>query len=426
MAKEKPIKRKPRRGETTGQQTISYIYSLGELSRDYTRVGTYKQLRAVRKDPTVQLARGLLISCIQAGSWNIESDEGVRDDVTEFMEHILSLREDFLYNAIAYGKCDYGWQGFEKLFKIRDNKIIIEALKPLLHDMTCILVTPKGHFNGYRQKPIGGVVTAIDVPIEKCLHIAFGIEAGNLYGTPLLENIRKACDDWDDCNDGAKRYDSKIAGANWKMRYPPGTATIDGEAGVDNRDIATKAVTAMQSGGSVVLPSTTIDNLQELTSKETAEAYKWDIDLIESKGDQQASFGKRLAYLDSQKVRGLLMPERSLLEGEHGTKAEAGEHIGLMITNMQEIDKAITRMINEQVVNQLLLLNFGDALVDKVRLVSAPLVDTQITFLREVYKDLKDPNIDMGGMREKLNIPTDEGGSEGIKKETDRKEQLNE
>ena len=156
-----------------------------------------------------------------------------------------------------------------------------------------------------------------------------------------------------------------------------------------------------------------------MINAEVANLYAWSVELLDDKGKKQASFNDRLKYLDSQKVRGLLMPERSLLEGSYGTKAEAGVHIDLAIANMEATDRAITGMLNNQLVNQLLQLNFGDGFVNKVRVVSAPLIDKQITFLRDVYKELckDDENIDMQALREKLNIATEEGGSEGLMKE---------
>jgi len=392
-----------KRKETTGPQTISYSYGIGELlTPNYATRGTYAQLRAVRKDPTVSLARGLLISSILAGSWNIEADDDVNDDVIEYMEHILKLREAFIYNCIAYGRVDFGWMPFEKVFAVKDNRIIIQTLKPLLHDMTTILVTPQGHFNGYRQKPLQGM--QLDVEVAKCLHMAFAVEAGNFYGMPLLENVRAAMDSWADCDAGAKRYDAKVAGAHWVIHYPPGTSTIDGVA-TDNGDVAKLVLDAMISSGSVAIPTTTAEVLQELTSDSVADLYAWKVELIDDKVAKQSSFSDRLNYLDKQKVRGLGLPERSILEGQHGTKAEAGTHGEMAILGFEQIDRAITTVINEQLVNQLIQLNFGLEMVGKVRVVCLPLVDTQIAFLRDLYKKVSDPALDVETLRNKLDLP---------------------
>ena len=187
MSRPPIVRRKPRIKEATGPQTVTYSFGEGLLNRSYTNVGTYAQLRAVRKNSTVALAREVLVSGIQAGSWSVEVDDDVSDDVQEYLQHVLKLREEFLRNTIAYGRVDYGWIGFEKLFKTDGNRIYIDSLKPLLHDMTHVMVTPHGHFNGYRQKSIswgamgGGGTSAmpvypLDIPVEKCVHVAFDVE----------------------------------------------------------------------------------------------------------------------------------------------------------------------------------------------------------------------------------------------------------
>lgn len=423
----KNSKKKPKKAELTGPQTISYSFGDGTLNRSYTTIGTYKELRAVRKDPTVQLARALLVSCIQAGSWNIEADEDVSDEVREFFEHVLPLREELIYNAVAYGKVDFGWCGFEKIFSTDGNRIMIESLKPLLHDMTIVLVTEHGRYNGYRQNSMGwgvlnpqggtvGPAYPLDIPIEKCLHIAFDVEAGYLYGMPLLEGIRASMDMWDECNDGARRYDKKLAGTHWVVKFPPGQGTLDGET-VDNGVIAAAVLAALESSGSVSIPTTTAEVLQEIVNAEVGNLYAWHIELLDDKGKKQASFNDRLKYLDSQKVRGLGFPERSILEGQFGTKAEAATHLNLALNNFEAIDREIARAINTQLIDQLVELNFGIELVGKIRLVAAPLVNEQIDFLQKLYGDLNDPNINVDALREELSVPSAEGGSVGLKKE---------
>ena len=420
--------RKPRKAkvELTGPQTVTYSFGDGVLNRSYITVGTYPQLRAVRKDPTVQLARAMLIGCILAGSWNIEADEDVPAEVKEFFEHVLSLREDFIYNAVAFGKVDFGWCGFEKIFSTDGNRIMIESLKPLLHDMTLVLVTPHGRFDGYKQNSMGwgvlnpqagttGPAMPLVIPVEKCLHIAFNVEAGYLYGMPLLENIRASMDMWDECNDGARRYDKKLAGTHWVVKFPPGTGTVDGES-VDNGVIAASLLAALESSGSVAIPTTTAQVLQELVNAEVANLYAWSVELLDDKGKKQSSFGDRLKYLDNQKVRGLGFPERAILEGSFGTKAEAGVHGDLALQNIEATDRQIARVFNQQLVNQLLVLNFGEQYQDRVRVVAAPLVDKQIAFLRKVYEKRSetDPDIDLNAMRDKTGIPTEEGGNDNV------------
>ncbi|KKM89469.1 hypothetical protein LCGC14_1248380 [marine sediment metagenome] len=415
MAKQKVTK------EVTGSQSVSFIFGDGVLTRpNYALAGTLAQLRAIRKDPTVILARTVLVSAIQAGSWNIEADDDVPEAIVDDLQHLLDLRSSLIHNSVAFGKVDYGWMPFEKIFKVTDEgKLVVDSLKPLLHDITTILVTPQGKFDGYRQRPMSGL--PVDLGAEKTLHMAFGVEAGNLYGVPLLENIRATSDSWGECNDGAKRYDTKIAGSHWVVYYPPGTSVIDGVS-TDNGEVAALVLAAMKSSGSAAIPTTSATVLQEILNQSIADLYAWRVELIEDSGGKQKNFNDRLNYLDKQKVRGFGLPERSVLEGQFGTKAEAGTHGEWALLGLEAIDRNIIAQINSQVVNQLVMLNHGPEFVGKVRLVALPLVDKQIAFLRKVYGGLTDPNLDVATLAGRLDLPQADDGNPLPKKEENDEE----
>lgn len=404
------ITEQPEFSEITGAQTVSVSYGDNTLSRDSSKFGTFADYRLLRKDATVALGRGLLISGILAGAWSVESDEDVAEEVTEFITAtVLPLREQVMRASVAFGRCDFGFMPFEKIFMIKDGRLILSRLKPLLHDITTILIDVHGNFLGYKQSSVN-VAMPVYIPAEKCLLINFEVEGGNLYGYPLLENIRAIQTMWHESNDGARRYDKKIAGSMLLVKYPRGTVQIDGET-VDNADLAVQTGDALKSSGFATVPQTVANNVQEFSGDDkVAQSYEWEISIISDMSPRQSTFIDRLKYLDSLKIRGIILPERSMLEGQFGTKAEAGEHIGLAITNMQEIDTSITQMTNVQVVDQLLALNWGEGMIGKVRLVATPLVDLQVAFLRDLYLALVKKNYDLDAinteaLKTSLNIP---------------------
>ena len=402
-----PMK-KPEVGVVTGLQVSSYApsYGTGELSRSTATFGTYADYRELREDPTVALGRGLLVAGVLSGNWSVEADEGVSESVVDSIRDLVPFREKVMQDTVGYGRVDFGWMGFEKVFGLRDGKLVLERVKSLLHDITTVLIDPNGNFAGYKQQDMLTGMPVI-VPPEKCLHIAFDVEGGDLYGTPLLENIRATQTSWGECDAGAKRYDEKIAGSHWLIRYPPGSSTVDGES-VDNGTLAAQLLVALESSGYIAVPTTTAEVLQELVNAEVADLYGWHVEMLSDSSPRQGAFVERLGYLDTLKVRGMGLPERSVLEGHFGTKAEAGAHGEWAILLMEELDQKITREFNEQVVDQLLILNYGPEAVGTVRMVSAPLVDKQIGFLRELYTELSDPNLDVGSLRETLGLGTDE------------------
>ncbi len=410
--------KKPDLKTVTGSQSstaISIQVSGGkseELDRTLRERGTYTAYRGLRSDPTIALGRGLLISGILAGAWGVEADKGAKEEAIAAIKGLLPIREQFLQTAIGYGAVDFGWQGYEKIFCLKGGRIVLDRLKPLLHDLSTILVDAKGNFRGYRQRTASS--DTIDVPLEKALHIVFDAEGGNLYGTPLLENVRATAEMWDDCNDGAKKYDKKIAGSHFVVHYPPGTTTVNDEV-LENSVVANRLLVALESSGSMALPSTTAEYVEELIGKDVSKLYQWDITLLSDASPRQPSFIERLKYLDSLKVRGMIFPERAITEGQFGTKAESEVHLGLALAQMEKIDRIITRQLNDQLVNQLLLLNFGDDAVGSVRLVSSPLVDKSVEFLQDLYvKVFSTPDgIDVEALREQLSIPKQETKQEG-------------
>ncbi len=100
-----------------------------------------------------------------------------------------------------------------------------------------------------------------------------------------------------------------------------------------------------------------------------------------SAGGQQQGFVDRLRYLDSLKVRGMLLPERAILEGQHGTLSESQSQGNLALLQAELVHHHLTREINRQAVDPVLEANWGPAYRGKVRLEAAPLSDANQGFL---------------------------------------------
>lgn len=129
----------------------------------------------------------------------------------------------------------------------------------------------------------------------------------------------------------------------------------------------------------------------------------------------QRSFIDRLKYLDNLKARAFHLPERSVLEGSFGTKAEAETHADIGLGTIDMKHRIIVHHYNQQIVNELLRLNFGEGTEDTVKIIVAPLVDSRLSIIREVYRlFLQNPvslieelgHIDGKALRQELNIPS--------------------
>lgn len=386
----------------TGQQTVAVSAGpLLELDMPVT-YGTYQ---AIRNHPTVALVRALSVAPAVAGSWSTKAEEGASDDMIDLVEsEFFRLRQQIMRQSLT-ARIDYGWAPYETVFGLTPSgKIGIVKLKQLLQEITTIRIEKKtGAFAGFEQDEKL-------LPLEYCFLVSWDVEGTYWYGAPLLENIRAAYDNWVESNAGAVRYDEKVAGAHWVVHYPPGEGTVDGTV-VSNYDKALEVLRALESTGNLAIPNAVQQRLDDMN----AEAKPgWVIELIADGSPKQYSFNNRLSYLDTLMVRGILMPERAILEGTHGTKAEATEHKTAALTNLELAAKLVTSEVNAQLVNPLLVRNFGESAKGLVRLEDAPILDEKLTFLRELLQTLvKDPSgffdlfamVDTTSLFDRLGIP---------------------
>lgn len=411
-------------GEQTGPQkppgmiSQSAILFLGELSQLMPSLpATFETYRRMRRDPTISLALTIGMAPILAAEWTIEA----KDDAPEGAEDLINdclveQREPFL-DAALRGCFSFGWQPFEKIFEAEEGQIILKKLKPLLQDITEIIVTKDtGAFAGFkqqgRQEPL---------PLANSLLLNYRVEGTDWYGQGLLEDARAVWNEWVEANAGAARYDKRIAGANILLHYPEGQATDEGGTVQNNDVLAKRILQAFQSSGAVAIPTNVMKFLADY-NKTGKPVYEWELEILGDSTSRQPGFIERLAYLDKLKVRAMLLPERSILEGQYGTKAEAAEHINLAFTNAELIHRHLTRLLNWHAVDQLLALNWGEQARGTVKLVAMPIVDTKLTMLKEIYQAIlanpmgyldEKATLDTAGIKDALGIPTQEETENG-------------
>lgn len=392
---------RPALGERTGGQirTLSLPLGMSPLP------ASYETYRKIRHDPTIALARALAAAPIIGADWSLEAADDAPPEAVEFItEQFMPIREP-LIEAALYGGCDFGHQPWEKVFELDPTGLLrIAKFKPLLHDINELVIDAKtGAFRGFRN-------AGILVPVENCLLVYFRVEGTNWYGEPLMENAREVSTWWQDANKGAVRYDKKVAGSHWVVRYPEGQSPDEMGAVRPNWEIANAILLSLESSGTLAIPDYVVGYTEKLNQGQ----QRWKIELLSDSGGQQPLFIERLRYLDSLKCRAMLIPERSILEGQYGTKAEAGEQIDLALTNADLTHRHITRLVNWHAVDQLLALNWGEEWRGKVWLEAAPIRDAKLAFLREVYQAvLANPGgfleefstVDTDSLKDSLGVP---------------------
>ena len=157
---------------------------------------------------------------------------------------------------------------------------------------------------------------------------------------------------------------------------------------LDNVYLAQRVLDKLEAASGVAIG----DVPSELAPGQDPNQTAWRLEVQGSAGGQQQGFVDRLRYLDSLKVRGMLLPERAILEGQHGTLAESQSQGDLALLQAELVHHHLTREINRQAVDPVLEANWGPAYRGKVRLEAAPLSDANQGFLRQlVTQVLADP-----------------------------------
>ena len=380
------------------------------LTESYQGTLTYAKIREMRKDPTISMVRQLIVAPALMAEWTFKGTKKAPKGAVEFIREQLEELRGYLVRTCLFGCIDYGWQSFEKVFGVEDDKVVLAKMKALLPDYTDILVDERtGAFRGLREVNwTTGMYQFVN--LKKSFVHSFDVEGTYWYGHSYMCNAEDPYDQWGVANDANVRYDTKIDGSHWVVHYPMGVSTVNGED-KDNEEIALEVLAALQSSGGIAVPKKVEEFIDGL-DRETPNA--WVIELISDKGASQTSFLERMAYLDNLKVRAFGFPERSILEGKYGTKAEAETHADFAVTNILLRSRDLIRDLNWHLVDQLIAVNYGPEYMRTVRICPGSIGAENKKFLRDVYmKIIADSKgftqevsrMDLGAVRELLMVP---------------------
>ncbi len=410
---------RPKREKTVSQLNPSRVtitegntVSLDDTEQQFD---WYTKVRLMRRDPTIALVRALIVSGPLSAGWSIQATRQAPAGALEFIqEELLPLRFHLVKTALL-GCTDFGWQPFEKVFALReDGKTGIRKLKSLIQDETQIRVFKKsGAFNGFYQRPIKQY-NEVFLSRRKSMLYNFDVEGTNWYGNATMRNSESPYDRGETLNVSSQRYDEKVAGSHWIIHYPIGTSDVNGVE-TDNYDIALTIESRLKASGVLIVPRELQRWISDLNIETNEDA--WKIELISPSGNSGISLINKSKYYDMLKVRGLGFPERSVTEGKHGTKADAGEHGDFAFLNLQMRHNEVILTTNWHLINQLLVENYGPGTENTVLIKANEIVDKKKKALKELYfKILGNPslvqtevtNIDFKTIRDILDIPESE------------------
>ncbi len=380
-------------------------------------VTSYRKAREIRRDPTVKMVREMAMAPLLMAEWEYEETETAPVGARELIKEVMERLKLPLMKTSLCGMCDYGWQPYELVADQSPDGFTWPVLKPLLQDITTILVdAADGSFFGLKQNAMYGQRNGFVYLLEgECIVISQDVEGTDWYGESTLKALEKTYDADEQVAKNSRKYDAKVSGTHWVIYYPLGTSKMDGET-LDNAVIARRLLLNAEAVGGMIVPRSVIQSLDTLSAQQANdESSQWKIELLSDQGKGQQPFTDRQKYLDVLKVRAFGFPERAVLEGQFGTKAEAEAHADMAVNNMEARHALlVSEHYNPKIVDWVLTKNYGPEAIGSVRIKPVRLADADKVMCRELYTLLlSDPaalqrevaEVDIHQVRDRLNIP---------------------
>jgi hypothetical protein len=380
--------------------------------------GTFALYRRISAHPTVALVMQMVIAPIIANTWGWEKKAGVPEEWLTFVRDMLQpLRSSVLNDGLR--ALAVGFAGFEKVWEVDGKRMVLSKLKPLLPEITRILVDPKGNFRGLRNQPPGDAPR--DIPLRKSFLYTYDNECGNLYGRSRHENVRVTYCQAMQTAERMAQYQKKIAGVIAQLHYPEGTSRDAAGVERSNDWIAQQILEAVSMGRSVRFPNLFASIDDPATAADLAGKSQWVLSQFDTGGtDYSPGLMNSLAYYDKLLFRGWLRPERVGLDTQHGSRADAQQHSESSIVDSELIDQNFAAAFNTQVVDEVLTLNFGPTARGAVWVDPSPIADMQTETMTAVLTAMLRNNqtadavagkIDVTAMLEDLDVPSKAGNS---------------
>ena len=401
-------------GETTLAQTTGGLpgSSMGGLAGFFAAAAvTYQTYRQISAHPTSALVRGIVAAPIVGNTWRWKKcRQDVPDEWVNFAQQVLGpLRQSLVRDVLR--ALEFGWAGFEKIWQVKNGRRVLTRLKPLLWDCTKILVDEHGNPGGLLNRPPG--MQPVILGEGKYFLYSYDGEAANPYGRSRHENIRQAWSESEQIRLRLAQYMKKISGIIVQLHYPEGTSRDSSGAERPNQWLGQQVLDAVSAGRSVMFPNGFASTSDLRMAFELAGKSPWQLSTLEANGADHAPGMKLvLEYYDALIFRGWLRPERSGLEARHGSRADAETHTDTATLDCEMIDRDIADAVTRDVVDELLVLNFGRKASGAVAIEPAPIEADGLGVLRGVLTTLLAKGdtsaalaIDLNALLDQLSIP---------------------
>ncbi len=219
-----------------------------------------KDLIAMRKqDGTARAIYSILTMPILSNPYTIEpaDDSAEAKKQADFVNECLTLPPHqggmstpfHLVIADMLRAVLEGWRGYEKVFTLRDGKVVYSKIAPRDNQITTIMQDDRGGFNGLRQYAyIGQSYKMVTIPVQYSFVFTFGKENHPLYGESAFLSAFYHYD---------KKHRLYYLGnqAAQQFAIPPKKVTAPANAKQESLDTVVDAVGALSTNSTVGLPA---------------------------------------------------------------------------------------------------------------------------------------------------------------------------
>lgn len=344
---------------------------------------SFKTYRRMRSDPSIALARAVATTPVRKMSPSFEKKDDVSDEIlTQVRDDLEPLLETFIADALTC--IEFGFAAFEKVWEVEEDRYVPRKIKPLAPDNCRALKNKLGTMIGMEQG-------RIRVGMEKIVWVTHDGEFGNPYGRSRYENIREyAWKPWLENLAKVQSYFKKQSGVVPVIFYPEGTSKDQLGQVVSNATIANRMLEKLGNCNGYYAPNILSPWAEEMIRKGAApkDVTAWRLEFMNTASGSGAEFLEGLQYLDKLKFRGFLVPERTAIEGEFGTKAEAGVHGDLTVDISEELAYLILDAFNKQVLDPYMVYNYGPKAKGSVYVEIGGVSDDDKAFYRGIVEKI--------------------------------------
>lgn len=355
--------------------------------------GTYETYRKIGKHPTVALVRsGVVYPPVQSNSWTyskrgtgrraahltkdkIASNASqISDEWVAFVQDTIDpLRSEIVRNCLrSLEEC---WTPAETVWGRKGNRQVPVKFKPLLTDISKIIADENGNTIGISNKSPDD-----ENPVELLGPNAFIYvnepAPGNPYGVSRNENIREH---WNQAMQTLTRlgqYMKKVATIIAQLHYPEGTSTDASGAPRPNQWIAQSILDSVNNGNSVAFINQFASQPDLTAALASAGQSSWVLSYLNpGSGDHSLGMLAVLQYYDQCFFNGWLRSARTGLESQHGSRADSKGHTDTGMIDASMIDQAIADAVSAQIIDPMLVLNFGPSAKGAVYIDPSPIED---------------------------------------------------